>query len=66
MTIAKFFHISGTQFLTVYIDASEFLQLVGIEILYAAIGLHEPHAMMKYSNWGEAPNLYISGIKVKT
>jgi hypothetical protein len=26
-------------------------------MLFTAICLHEPHGMMEYSNWGEAPNL---------
>ena len=65
MTITKFFHIEYPVFDSL-IDVSEFVQLVGTEILYTAIGLPEPHAMMKCSNWVEAPNLYISENKVKT
>jgi hypothetical protein len=31
---------------------SESLQLVGIAMLFTAIGLHEPHGMMEYWNIG--------------
>jgi hypothetical protein len=37
------------------IYVSEFLQLVGIVMLFTAFGLHEPLGMMEY--WGEALNL---------